>query len=558
MKENELKESGTIGEILEQINTLTNRVSVLEKAIAKVGFQGSATRHPSNLSVKPAYSQAEDVKQEGESWLESKLGEIGLGLLGNVVLLFCIIFLMTYTQNLGYRLWPSIIGFASLSAILIFSNFNRNSFPVLTKMLSVSSFLLAYYILLRLHFFVEDPIIGSPGLVVGLLFIPIGFLLYYAVKNKLELVATLAILLIVISALFLNLVHPTLILFVVAAVVSLYLLRQFSWQNMFIISIFVVYICHAIWMWGNPIMGGDGKLLATHHFNIIYLFIYGSIFSSTLILKYKNPIVANLFIAITLINAFCFSLIILANILAFYESDYMLIFILISVYCLVFSALIKLKTSILFVPDFYACFGFMAISVAVYGYFGFPDTYQLLALQSLLVASMALWFRSRIIVVANTFLFVSILIAYLFIEESQSSINFTFAIVALVSARLLNWKKERLTLKTEFFRNIYLLLALGMLLYALHGSMPDKYISLSWIASAGLFFLLSVLLKNVKYRWLGIVAILATIIYLLVVDLAKMDIGYRIVVFLFLAVLSISISVYYTKRAKKKNNTIST
>jgi len=552
MKTDENNQEISIKGLHDQIKALTYRIAAIEHAIegkpiikSDTGFGFS---HPDQLDQ----TKVKEKKEDGENWIESKLGEIGLGLLGNVVLLFCIIFLMTFTQNQGYRLLPTIIGFAAVAGVLILSFYNRESYPVLTRMLSICSQLLAYYVMLKLHFFVEEPLVKSAGLSVALLFLPIGFQLYYAVKNKLELVAGMAIFLIVITSLFYNNIHLSMALLVVAAGVTLYLLSRYSWWRFLIASIFLVYIAHALLIWDNPLMGGSGKLITSHQYNMVYLFIYGTIFSLTLVIKHKEPIMDAAFIAITLINAFWFSLVLIINILTYFPGNYVLMFILISFYCLVFSVLIRTRTNKLFAPAFYACFGFMALSVAEYGFFGFPDTYLLLTLQSLFVASWALWFRSKIIIVTNTFLFLGIMMTYLFLEESVSIINFTFAVVGLISARLLNWKKERLALKTEFLRNIYLFLALGMLLYAFYGYLPGQYISISWIAVAGLFFLMSVILRNVKYRWLGFGAILSTIVYLLFVDLAQMDIGYRIVVFLFLAVLSIGLSVYYTKRAKKK------
>ena len=553
MKTNGNVDDLNLNYIVEQIKALSKRVSSLEDAINSEKVINLDPRYASSNSESEFQERFQDKKESGDSWIETKLGEIGLGLLGNIVLLFCIVFLMTYTQILGYRLFPTIIGFASVAGVAIFSFYNRKSYPVLSKMLSVSSQLLLYYIIFKLHFFVDDPIVKSKTLDIILLFIPIGIQLYYAIKNKLELVIGMAMFLMTATALFYDTYHPSLIILVLVAGLSFTIFMLYSWWRFLIVSIFLVYIAHGLWMWDNPIMGGTGQLLPEHHFNMIYLFIYGSIFSFTLLLKYKEQIKDTVFIALTLINAFCFSLVLLSNLLAYFEDNYYLTFILISFYCIAFSVVIKSRTSKLFAPAFYACFGFMALSAAVYGYFGFPDTYPLLAFQSLLVASIALWYQSRIIVVTNTLLYAGILLTYLFVEEHSSAINFIFAIVALASARLLNWKKERLKLQTEYMRNFYLFFALGMLLFALYGSVPPKFVSLSWIAASGLFFLLSVFLRNVKYRWLGFIGILSTIIYLLLVDLVKMDIGYKVVVFLLLAILSISVSVYYTRRTKKKD-----
>jgi hypothetical protein len=135
--------------------------------------------------------------------------------------------------------------------------------------------------------------------------------------------------------------------------------------------------------------------------------------------------------------------------------------------------------------------------------------------------------------------------------------NFSFMLVALISARVINWKKERLNIKTEFVRNLYLLSGFIMTLIAFYHAFPPIYVTASWVIAAILFFLLSVLIKNVKYRWLAIATMVASVVRLVFVDMSSINIGYRVLVFLSLALISISLSVVYTKfyiRKKKDSN----
>jgi membrane protein implicated in regulation of membrane protease activity len=86
-----------------------------------------------------------------------------------------------------------------------------------------------------------------------------------------------------------------------------------------------------------------------------------------------------------------------------------------------------------------------------------------------------------------------------------------------------------------------------MTLIAFYHAFPATWITASWIIAAILFFLLGILIKNIKYRWLAIAAMVATAIRLVFVDMSSINIGYRVLVFLSLAVISISLSVVYTK-----------
>ncbi len=105
------------------------------------------------------------------------------------------------------------------------------------------------------------------------------------------------------------------------------------------------------------------------------------------------------------------------------------------------------------------------MSISLYGIFGLPKVYLLLSVQSLLVVSMALWFGNRLIVIMNSLLFILIMLIYLFSSKHVSEVNFSFAAIALISARIINWKKSRLQIKTDLIRNLYLAEGFLMVLY---------------------------------------------------------------------------------------------
>jgi hypothetical protein len=130
--------------------------------------------------------------------------------------------------------------------------------------------------------------------------------------------------------------------------------------------------------------------------------------------------------------------------------------------------------------------------------------------------------------------------------------NISFSFVALATARILNWKKERLTIRTENLRNLYLLTAFPMVLYTLYHLVPNQYITLSWALAAVVYFLFSFILKNVKYRYMALGTMIAASLFLFLVDLARIELVYRVIALLSLAIISIGISFYYNKRLKKK------
>ena len=240
--------------------------------------------------------------------------------------------------------------------------------------------------------------------------------------------------------------------------------------------------------------------------------------------------------------------------ISFFSSGYVTLFAGITISCLVYSIILYSRSSWNFASAFYALYGFMAMSIALYGLVGLPKVYLLLSVQSLLVVSMALWFRNKLIVVMNSLLFMTILAIYLFSSKTSDGVNFSFALVALISARIINWQRSRLQIQTDLIRNFYMIAGFIMVLYALIHAVPGHFVTLSWTMAALVYFLISILLKNVKYRYMALGTMICAALYLFIVDLARIEIVYRVLALLFLAAISIGISIYYTNRIKKSDS----
>ena len=533
-----------IDKLLNQYDSLEKRISLIE---ARLGAADIPVRKPQEED------QEFDISFGKGSDIEVQIGSHGLAWLGNIVMIFGIMFLMTYAQNLGYSLLPSILGYLLAGSIFLVAHKIRKSLSHLDFMLNFSGYILAFYVTLRLHFLTPDPVISRFGIGLAMILILIASLLGFALRKKSEFLAALAIIFLVATALFSGVTHVTLTLFVVAAGISTILFLRKEWRHLLMVSLFLVYISHLIWLMGNPVLGNPLGVLDVHQNNLYYLFAYAAIYAFVALAPRKESIPERFYLSLVIWNAILFMLLVLMVVLAFYEESYAGIFALITVICLAYSVVLYKRGTREFIPALFACFGFMAMSVSVYGYTGLPNAHLLLALQSLLVMSMALWYRSKIIVVVNTILYLMILLIYLTAYPSVDSINIVFALVALASARILNWQKERLTLQTEFLRNLYLFEAFFMVLYSLQQVVPVQYVTLSWTLAAAGYLVMSFILQNIKYRWMAIFTFIATAIYLFAVDLSSLQVGYRVLAFLFLAAISIAASLYYTKKLRNKS-----
>jgi hypothetical protein len=198
--------------------------------------------------------------------------------------------------------------------------------------------------------------------------------------------------------------------------------------------------------------------------------------------------------------------------------------------------------------------GYMALSVAIIAQFGAPERFIWLSLQSILVVSTAVWFRSRFIVVANFIIYLLLFFAFLLAAKEISVISICFGIVALLSARILNSQRDRLELKTEYMRNAYLATAFFMIPYALYHTVPSGFVSLSWLAVALFYYLMARTLNSRKYRWMALLTLAITVPYALLVDLTGLDPTYRIISFIILGTVLLIVSVAYSKRRGRQGN----
>jgi hypothetical protein len=68
----------------------------------------------------------------------------------------------------------------------------------------------------------------------------------------------------------------------------------------------------------------------------------------------------------------------------------------------------------------------------------------------------------------------------------------------------------RLELKTELMRNAYLLSAFVVFPYALYHLVPGRYVGLAWVGLALFYYLMNLIVRSQKFRWMGHVTLLFT------------------------------------------------
>ncbi|MCX6244463.1 MAG: hypothetical protein NTU98_07120 [Bacteroidetes bacterium] len=535
----------------DQLNALENRISILEKEILGLKQKETRTRpetepEDDDFSLKLPWEGAEGV-------MESKFGEYGLAFIGNIVLFLGIVFLTHFISTKGYPIVSFFIGIVAFAGMMFLARFIRKSYQYLAFIFTLFAHILLFYTVARLHYFTTPPVISNNYIVIGLLLVVAGYQFYEAIRRKSEGFAVLALLTTLSLAIISNITPILLLLVTVSAITNMILFWRFGWSRLLTLSVILTYLVFFIWFFGNPLMTQKFQMVGSHHSFYIYLALVGAAYSMVTLVKQKGLFPDDIILSTVILNGLGFSALLGSIVLAFFPTGYIMIFVSIAVFCLGFSAVLKFRSPWKYSPALYALYSFMSISIALYGLYGLPKAYLFLAFQSLLVVSMALWFRSRIIIVMNLILFIFIMIGSMSNTVSHEMTNFAFPVVAFFSARIINWQRERLNIKTEVIRNTYLVILFITMLYALYKAVPGQYITLSWTLAALFYFLLSLVLKNVKYRYMMFATLIATMFYLFAVDLAKIGMVYQIIAFLFLAIITIGISVYYVNKLKAKN-----
>lgn len=538
-------ENEEVRSIRQQLHSLELRMSVLEEKL-----KGSTSVIRDSGKNDPEQDFEINMPFKVKNSIEFGIGEYGMAWLGNIVLLIAIVF---FVQSIHSErpVLSVLTGYLAVAGIYLVSFFTQKTYPYLSQLFGYNGHLLLFYLTLRLHFS-DNPIIENDIAGLAAVVAVVGILFYFSLKKKSQIFTGVILLLLLIAALLSNTTHFLLTITTITAVAGMWLYQKFGWYKLLFVLMTLVYIVYFLWMLNNPIVTYEAHFRETHGFGFIYLMITGFIFSLPAILPKGENDFNEMLVFLLIWNGLGFTSLFVLSVFLYLNDSYSLLFALIAFLSLAYAVVIHQRKSLKIGASLYAVYGFMAMSVAIYGTFLLPDSYMLFALQSFIVVSAALWFRSQFIVVANTLLFLFLLFFYLKDPVIYRSTDFSFMLVAFLTARIINWKKDRLNLRTETIRNLYLAAGFTMTLVAFHHTVPESMVTVSWIFAAVLFFIMGYLLKNIKYRWLAIAALIASAIHLVLIDMSNMDAGARIIVFLLFAFISIAVSILYTKHLDRR------
>jgi hypothetical protein len=300
---------------------------------------------------------------------------------------------------------------------------------------------------------------------------------------------------------------------VVVAVV----VRQQAWPLLWLTGTVLGPVVYLVWAMGNPVRGGAFHFVAEPRLApaVFLLSVLALAIGALLRGNHEHDTMLD-GVAAALNSALGYG-VFLVHTAAVHPADFVVAHGLASVVFLGLAVAFWGRNRSYAATFFYAMTGYAAFSMAIIKASAMPNVFVWLSLQSVVVVATAVWFRSRFIIVANFLIYLAVVLGYVVLKERETGISIGFGIVALVTARILNWQQDRLELKTEVMRNAYLFSAFVIFPYALYHLVPGAYTALAWVGLALAYYALNLIVLSPKYRWMGHATLLLTALYLVTV-----------------------------------------
>ncbi|MBF8295687.1 MAG: hypothetical protein HW389_2232 [Bacteroidetes bacterium] len=538
----ESPESLSNEQILQQLRALENRITRIEARLELPQTSPEEIAEPEPVQSIAAEDDEELELRVGQNWF-ANAGIVGLAL--------GIAFLLTLPYDGLPSFLPSLFGYALVGGIFFLSHYWKESFQQISRYLLGGGLLLLYFATLRLSHFTTAPAITTPGIELTLLLAVVVYNLSVAFKRQSIYLTASHLALGYFTALIGGQTFFVLSVITLLSATAVYFTLKFRWNALLAIGIILTFLTHFIWTANNPFFGNTLQFGVSPQIHLAFILLYTIIFAGAEIFRSRDipenfPVIFN-----TVLTAlFGYGLFALSTFVA-QDINIPAWQVAASVVFLVLSVVFWVREHSVYATFVYAILGYTALSAAIVAQFPQPDFFVWLCWQSIIVVSTAVWFRSRFIIVANFIIYLFVFIAYLSTAATVGSVGVSFGIVALLSARVLNWQRDRLELRTDLMRNAYLASALLFLPYALYNSVPPHFVSVSWLILASFYYMASRLLKSRKYRWMALLTTLLTILYVFVVDLTTVDPVVRIVSFLVVGSVLLTISMIYSRKKQR-------
>jgi Predicted membrane protein (DUF2339) len=486
--------------------------------------------------------------------LELRIGLYWFAKVGIVALIIGVVFLLLQPYPGLYPVFASLLGFLLAGGLTVVSRTLKKSSPLLSGYLLGGGLVLFFFAALRLHYFSAVPVLGDRLAEIAILLVTVGVSLAASIRQRSVYLVSISLTLGFVSGLMSENLYTFYSITLVMAILTLYVAVKYGWPSVLIYGMSFTYVTNLAWLLNNPLVGNQVAFRPVPYGAEVMVLFWAILFAAGISRRVSEDRENIKVILGSLLNASLGYALFFILAAAKFQDMLAVSNIAASLVFLALAVISWSREKSRFQTFFYAMTGYAALSVAIIAGFKTPDFFILLCWQSLLVVSTAVWFRSKFIVVANFVIYSVIFIVYLAVAGRVSLTSLSFGVVAILSARVLSWQRNRLDLKTDKMRTAYLIAAFFIFPYALYQTVPSDYVSLSWLAVALTYYIISVVLKNPKYRWMALFTFLLTAFYLIIIGIIRLEPVFRIVSFLIVGIVLLAISFVYAKAKMKSGS----
>lgn len=539
-------------QILEHLTRLEERVARIEEQLGLEHRAAESKPDGREGTVAPLEVKTANKDQDE---LEFEVGQNWFAKVGIVVLALGMAFLLTFPYANLPPVVPGLLGYVLAGVLFLLARFLRDSFDLVSRYLRGAGMALLFFTTLRMFYFGPEPVWPAssfPGvsLLIGILIIN----MVIALKRSSSYLFGLALATGFASSVAVGSGWFVLSLIPILCIVSVSVAIRQEWRWIPPVCAAMAYIAYLIWAVNDPLVGNPMGFARSPHAGVYFLLGCAIVIASGVLLRHDReeetlPVMTTSFLN----GGLCYGVFLLHTAGAF-ETAMVPDHVLASLMFLALAIAFWVREESQYSTFAYAMVGYLALSVAIIKSFSAPSVFVWLSAQSIIVVATAIWFRSRFIVVANFVIYLLIVAVYIVLTKEESGISLGFGLVALASARILNWKQDRLALKTEMMRNAYLASAFVVFPYALYHLVPRAYVSLSWVGIAGFYYLMNLIVRKQKYRWMGHLTLILTVLYVVIIGIGQLEPAYRIVSFLVLGTVLLVVSLVFTRIRNRRRS----
>jgi uncharacterized membrane protein len=533
-------------------DAVARRLDELEARIASLEHQ--VRRDDATPAAETETDRAADdsgaraVRTKTEEELEFEVGQNWFARVGILVLAIGGAFMLSLPYPQFAPSAPAIVGYAIALALFLCAQWWQRGFELVANYFRGAAMALLWFATLRLFFFGEPHAVAPTSVLApGLLTVVLGVNLSIALRRRSPRLMALALATGYASAAALDVTWLVLATVAGLGAVAAATSRKLQWSLPLATAIVVGPLTYALWSLGEPIRHQAIHVVTTPSvapvilLAVVVVVAIGSWHRASVA---ADPVVTGVSAAL---NCACGYGAFLLHTGAAFSSHFVTFHVVASVVFLAIAALFWITRHCHASTFFYAMTAYAALSVAIMNASAVPNVFVWLSAESIVVVATAVWFRSRFIVVANFLIYVLTVLGYVVLKGQETGISIGIGIVALLSARILNWQQNRLELKTELMRNAYLFSAFLVFPYSLYHLVPPAAVGLAWVGLAVVYYVLNLIVRSPKYRWMGHATLLFTTVYLVVIGTRKLEPAYRVISFLALGSVLLAVSMTFSR-----------